>query len=313
MKANKLFGIVSLMLLAVLAVAGAASALPTIDKVEVDGTTVFEDQVNRLDVEAGNQIEVEVWLTSAESNDNVRVTAEIAGYEHSDDSDISDKTDSFKVEANATYKKTLMLSLPEDADDDSYKLRIIVEDRNSDEIVQNYNLVLNVPRHKLAIDDVILYPEGTVTAGQALLVTVNLENYGQKDQDDVRVHATVPMLGIGATDIVDEIESDDSETSEELFMRIPADAKAGDYTLKIDVDYNDGHDSVSKTVTFNVAAAPAPKTDVVVQQAPVTPVQVQPEKSMLRSVLEGVLLVLVGLLVIVAIILGVSKLSSKDE
>ncbi|MBI4151025.1 hypothetical protein HY492_02785 [Candidatus Woesearchaeota archaeon] len=308
MKTNKLFSIVSLMLFAVLA-ASAVSAVPTIDRVEVDDTQLNENQVNYLSVETGSQVTVDIWLTSNEDNDNIRVEAFITGSDDNDD--VSAKTSLFSVEDNATYKKSLTLTLPQTADEDRYSLRVIVSDRNGDEIVQNYNLVLDEPRHDLAIEDVIFYPNGNVQAGQAFLSTVRLENFGQKDENDVKVMVSIPELGISATDYINEIESDDEESTEEMYMRIPSTAKTGTYQVKIDVWYNDGHDTLSKSMSVDVDALPPAPAPVV--QVPVTPVTpVVAEKSMLRSVLEGVLLVLVGLLVIVAIILGVSKLSSNE-
>ncbi len=309
MKTNKLFSIVSLMLFAVLA-ASAVSAVPTIDRVEVDDTQLNANQVNYLSVETGSQITVDVWLTSNEDNDNIRVEAFISGSDDNDD--VSAKTSLFQVEDNATYKKSLTLILPQTADEDRYKLRVIVSDRNGQETVQNYNLVFDEPRHDLAIEDVIFYPNGNVQAGQAFLSTVRLENFGQKDENDVKVMVSIPELGISATDYINEIESDDEESTEEMYMRIPSTAKTGTYQVKIDVWYNDQHDTLSKSMSVDVDALPAAPAPAVVQ-APTTPViPVVAEKSILRSVLEGVLLVLVGLLVIVAIILGVSKLSSNE-
>ncbi len=311
MKTNKLFGIVALMIFAVLA-AGAVSAVPTIDRVEVDDTTLSQNQVNYLSVETGSTIMVDVWLTSTETNNNIRVEAFITGTENDD---VSDSTDLFHVEPNATYKKTLTLVLPADSDEDKYSLRIIVSDRNGQERIQNYNLILDEPRHDLAIEDVVFYPENSVTAGQALLTTVRVENFGQKDENDVKVQVSIPALGVSATDYIDSIDSDDQEDTEEMYIRIPTSAKTGEYQVKIDVWYNDGHDSISKTMLVNIDAAPEQKTTTTTTVVTTTaqPVPVVAEKSMLRSVLEGVLLVLVGLLVIVAIILGVSKLSSRDE
>lgn len=310
MKANKLLGMISLMLFAVLA-AGAVSAVPTIDRVEVDDTTLNQNQVNYLSVETGSTITVDVWLTSTEDNNNVRVEAFITG---SENDDVSDKTDLFRVEPNSTYKKTLTLALPADTDEDKYSLRIIVSDRNGQERIQNYNLVLDEPRHDLEIKDVLFYPESYVTAGQALLTTVRVENFGQKDENDVKVTVSIPELGVSASDYIDSVDSDDQEDTEEMYIRVPSTAKTGEYQVKIDVWYNDGHDVVSTTQMVSIQAAPEQKAPepVVITTTPQA-VPVAPEKSMLRSVLEGVLLVLVGLLVIVAIILGVSKLSSKDE
>lgn len=298
------------MLFAVLA-ASAVIAVPTIDRVEVDDTQLSQNQVNYLSVETGSQVTVDVWLTSNEDNDNIRVEAFITGSDDNDD--VSAKTSLFSVEDNASYKKSLTLTLPQTADEDRYSLRIIVSDRNGQETVQNYNLVFDEPRHELDIQDVTFYPFSNVQAGQALLTSVRLENFGQKDEQDVKVQVSIPELGISASDYINEIESDDEESTEEMYMRIPASAKSGTYQVKIDAWYNDGHDSISKVMTIDVEALPVVAAPVVVT-TPVTPVTpVVAEKSMLRSVLEGVLLVLVGLLVIVAIILGVSKLSSKDD
>lgn len=304
----KLFGIVAFMLIAVFA--GAVSALPTIDRVDIDDTTVFENQINRLDIEVGNSIDVEVWLNSDAEYRNVQVEAEITGYEHDD---LSDKTELFDTEADATYKKNLRISLPEDVDKDSYQLRIILTDRNSGAVIQNYNLLLDRARHSMVIEDVTFYPENAVTAGQALLATVRVENFGQKDEDNVKVHVSLPELGSGAWDVIDEVESDDQEGTEEMYIRIDPDVETGEYTVLIEVEYNDGHSVVSQTDSISILAKPAPTVTQVVVQPPVDPVEpTTPVKSTLRSILEGILLVLVGLLVVVAIILGVSKLGSSE-
>jgi uncharacterized membrane protein len=313
MKANKLFGIVTLMLLTMFAVAGAVSALPSVDKVEVDGTTVFENQINRLSLENGNTFAVNVWLTSTEAADNVRVEAQITGYEHGS---ISDTSDLFATQENTTYKKSLSLSLPADAQSDSYQLRITVTDRNSGAVVQDYSLVLDQPRHDVIVKDVVFSPEGSVIAGQALLTSVRVQNFGQKDETNVRVHVSIPELGVSATSYISKVRGDNhQEDTEEMYIRIPSDVKTGDYQVKVDVSYNDDHDSASATRAVSIEAAPvkAAPAPVVVTTTPVASTPAPAEKSTLRSVLEGILLVLVGLLVIVAIILGVSKLSSKDE
>ena len=304
--------IVSLMLLAVFAFAVTASALPAVDKVEVDDTTVFENQINRLSLEAGQEFDVDVWLTAAAKSKNVRVEAEITGYEHDRTEGIDDKTELFDVEANTTYKKTLTLSIPADSEEDSYKVRVTVTDRNSAAVIQTYNIVIDMPRHKIAVQDVVLYPENSIVAGQALLASVRLENFGQKDESDVRVHVSVPELGMSSTDYISSIDAGDEEETEEMYMRVPADAKAGQYMVKVDVEYNDGRDTISSTAVVSVEAAPQ-KEIVVTAVTPITPAPQMPEKSMLRKVLEGILLVLIGLLVIVVIILAVSKLSQKDE
>lgn len=250
MKATKLIPIMVLFL--VLAVC--ASALPiTIDKVKIDGEELQPNEENRLDLERGQDIDVDVYFTVPEDQENLEVMAFISGYEYNDVDPISDHVGPFSAEANVRYHKELTLQLPEDAEEDNYKLRIIVADRYGEETIQSYNLKLDIPRHGLKIQDVILNPELNVKAGTALLAQVRLENKGEKEQEDVRVTVAIPELGVSATDYVDEIEdTDDSEETEEIYLRIPECAKKGIYEVKVTAEYADGRKEVTTTKSINI-------------------------------------------------------------
>jgi uncharacterized membrane protein len=265
MKAKKTFVLFAVALFAI-ALAGAAFALPiTIDEVKVDGTELQPDATNRLSIDRGEEFDIRITLSGTALHEDIVAQALIAGYEH-DDSGLSDIVGPFKVEANTTYTKKLTLTLPEDIDEDSYKLRLMFTDRNSEEVIENFNLKIDKERHDVVVDDIILYPQNTVDAGSALLVTVRAENFGDKDEDDVRVRVSMPELGVSATDYIDEIESDDTEETEELYLRIPRETPAGDYELKAVIEFNDQHDSVEKSIIVHVegdetyVATTAPKT-----------------------------------------------------
>lgn len=251
MNATKL---IPIMVLFLILAAASASALPvSIEKVKIDGEELQPNEPNRLDIERGQDIDVDVYFTVAEDQENLEVTAFISGYEYNYVDPISDHAGPFSAEANVKYHKELKLQLPADAEKDDYKLRIIIADRYGEEIIQSYNLKIDVPRHGLQIQDVILNPELNVKAGSALLAQVRLENKGEKSQEDVKVTVEIPELGVSGTDYVDEIEDiDESEETEEIYLRIPECAKKGIYEVKITAEYANGREEVTQIKSINV-------------------------------------------------------------
>ncbi len=240
----------------VLSLAGIVQALPvTINEVEIDDTVIQPNAVNRLDLERGEEYDVRVKLTPIANIDNVEVRVFISGYEYNDVEEISDKTTVFDADANVTYVKKFTIKIPDEVDEDDYKLRVIVSDRFNDELLQSYNLKIDVPRNALAIEDVVLSPSNAVKAGSALLATVRVENKGEKSQDDVKVTVSIPALGISGTEYIEEIDNDDEEEeTEEIFLRIPRCTKAGSYDVNVDVEYSQNHRKVSQKKTISVLA-----------------------------------------------------------
>ncbi len=275
----KHLGLLALMLVMASIFSGAASAADVpvyVKEVKIDGTFIRPYDVNRLGIERGDEIEVKVVLTSLGSAANVQVEAEIKGYEYDDKEQTSDITHTFDVEPNVTYVKTLNVPVPSRIEEDSYKLRITITDRDNDEITLNYNLKIDAPRHELVIRDIVLTPEDEITAGRALLATVRVKNMGDRDEDSVKVTVSIPSLGLSASDYIDEVESGDSETSQELYLRIPACAEAGDYDVVAEVEYDDGYEDASKTASITVqesdvceasAAASSSEPEVVIGSA----------------------------------------------
>ena len=242
-----------LVMAAVLAGAAFADYVPvTIDDVKVEGDSLLPWDVNRLSIERGDEIEVKVIMTAYASAENVQVEAEIRGYEYDDREETSDTSHVFDVESNVTYTKRLKVPIPENIDEDSYKLRVTVADRYNDEVIQNYNLVIEAPRHSMSIRDIVLTPENEVKAGRALLATVRVKNMGDRDEESVKVTVSIPSLGLTASDYIDEVESDDSETSEELYLRIPACAEGGFYDVIAEVEYDEGYESATKATSIEV-------------------------------------------------------------
>ncbi len=230
---------------------GASAAQVVISDVELNEDSLSPTATNFVrDVQRGDQFTVKVHLYSTEPLSDVQVSGEIRGYDHTDL--IDDITSVFDMKANVTYVKKLSLSLPQRMGQDRYKLRIHVEDRDSNTYEQTYELEVDTARHSIVIQDVLLNPFDNVKAGSALLSTIRLKNYGEVTEEGIKMKFSIPALGVSASDYMDKLKSDESASSEELYLRIPACTKEGDYTWTAEVSYHDGEKTTSKSGSVHV-------------------------------------------------------------
>ncbi len=239
--------LLALLLLSIVALTVQVAALPvSVEWIKINGDIVESGE--RLEVERSQILDVKVKFTALADAENIRAEAFIQGYEHRL---IIDETPIFDITQGNTYTKSLKIKLPDEMDRDDYVLRVIMSDRTGP--LSTFQLALDVStaRHSLSIDDVSLSPGSTVEAGRSLLTTVRLDNMGQKDED-VKVTVSMPELSISQVDYVDQLESDDARTSEELFLRIPRCAKPGEYTLVVKVEYNEMNSVVTSQKTITV-------------------------------------------------------------
>ena len=261
-----LLAIVSLVLTSVSVLADSPNY--NITRVEVNDVLL---QGRVLDIERTDSLSIEVELEVSADTDDVRVEAEIEGYEFGD---IKDKSEIFDAEAGRTYKKTLTLEIPDDLQaSKTYTLRIEASDPDNQEVIE-VQLGIDEKRHFLRIFDVILRPQGSVESGKPVFATVRVENLGEKKERDIEVRVSVPQLGIVARDYINElvtefeesITSDDDEessaSSNELMLRIPDDTKTGVYDLLVEVLYNRGHSKVVQRIPLAVEGKKVEQTPI---------------------------------------------------
>lgn len=325
MNIKNIFGTICLVLVALLVVATGVSAnsIPlSIEKAEINDIEISSSDVNRLDLERNQEFELKLTLLSEESVKNVEVLAFISGYEYNKVERISDSTPLFDADKDVRYVKKLRLRLPDEVEKDDYKLRVVVSDRNGEEVVETFSLKLDVPRHKLKIQDVTLFPGDVVKGDQAVLAKVRLKNKGEKSEKDVKVTVSLPDLGLKGTDFVDKVDVEEEEDSEEIYLKLPKCATAGTHNMIVEVSYDNEHQKVSATKTLTVEENKACKEASTSAQATSQPaVGTQPadnteapvQKSRLRSALELVLIVMLALLVVIGLVIGFSKLREDEE
>lgn len=238
-------------------------------QVKIDNEDIGENDI--LYVERGQDIDVDVRFTPDSDFKDVRVKAWLGGYEYDD---IRDVSSIFDVEEGVTYKKSLSITIPEDIeikddeDDDMDTFELRVEIFNDDDSIEDeFILRLKEQRHRLAIQDVIFRPSSSVQAGQSLFATVRVENLGDKKEEDIKVTVSIPELGISQRTYIDELTSNEEDnedeessmSSEEIYLRIPQDAKTGFYDINVDVEYSRGHEVVSSPGKIYVVGTAAPE------------------------------------------------------
>ena len=222
----------------------------------VTGLLEFE----HLSVEEGQALDIKVGLTAfgrTGAND-IEVDAKISGYDKvSNDEDISDSTELFDLAAGTTKYVTLHVTVPRGVEKNDYTLRLRVLDRNSPAWELEIPLAFEPSRHGFDIADVSFSPSLNVKAGRSLLANVLLENFGDKNQRDVKVTVAIPALGVSSTEYVDVVNNDDNidyEDVPEMFLSIPANAEAGDYQVVVTAQYDRLRRTVTKIFTAQVVA-----------------------------------------------------------
>jgi len=253
MKQDKImcFALAILVLFAAIAMQVSAAGA-TITKVEINDVIVDPSGTTRLNIERGEDLEITVQLSGVQNEKNVEVEAFIAGYEYHDYESVADTTHTFDVEQGVVYKKTMKIRLPTNVDTDNYKLRIVVSGRYSTADLYNYNLKISTARHAMYIKDIVTSPDQEVQAGRAMLTTLRILNNGEKDEEGIKAEVSIPALGISATHYIDQLDADESTTTEEMYLRIPACTKEGTYTLKATVTYDEGYEKATKEMSIQV-------------------------------------------------------------
>lgn len=241
------FSIMALMSLGVMV----SAANPTVEYVRINGD--IHESGDTLVVERGDELTIRVKLQADNmSHRDVEVQADILGYEYNDRTDdLSDSSSIFDLDAGETKFETLTLKIPARADKDVYDLRVRVASRSGPSVEERYTLSLKGVRHELELRDVLLHPR-IVEAGSSLLVSARVTNRGEKHEDNIRVTASIPALGLTDIDYMGELRAGASRTSEELFMRIPACARPGVYTVELELEYDEGFERITSEETVEI-------------------------------------------------------------
>jgi len=251
---TRIIGNLMIFLACMLALAGIASAqIPVnLDKVWVEGVELAPGSLTTLNLERGQDINLDFKVTANGTAKDVQIKASLRGYEYNDHERTSDTTHVFDVKPNITYRKSLELEAPDRMDDDFYKLRITVMDRYNNEHSYSFNLKISAERHEIQIKDILFSPENGIRGGKYFQAKLRIKNNGAKDEESVKISASIPDLGISGSVYIDNIEAGDTESSEEIWLTIPECAEPDFYQVVVKATYDEGYETVTRNKLFTV-------------------------------------------------------------
>ena len=271
MKKFKALSVLALFVLSIFAVAIPAYAeVPLeITDVLVNGKSVFaftDEDGDTKKIFLDDKLEIEVDLRGTEKDTKLSVEATLRGTKYSD----SDITNLFTLGAGQHTTAKLALDVSKKIQPGVYAL-VIRLDNDKNVQTSTYYLAIEPSTERVDIVDVLFSPSYEVKAGYTLITNVKLRNYGEYSQRDVKVTVSMPELAKAATaSAYLDIKSEESKTTEDLWFRIPADAKNGEYDVVISVLDEDGEELVSETRKIEVvggeSAAETGKTVVAFSQ-----------------------------------------------
>lgn len=241
-KTLSIIGLVTLLL-----ISAVAQATPTIQEVKINGDIVTTNE--QLVVKRGETLDITVKVKALAPEKNVRIEAYIDGYEYESYEPISDSSDIFDMDTNDAEVTHLTIHIPLKAEKDYYDLKVRVGTRTGSSIENTYFLNLKGERHEIAIKDILMTSE--IAAGRGLFTNVRIQNFGQKTEEDVTVKVRIPELNIEEFTTVQELEADDSTTTEDVVLFINECTKPGDYDVIAEVYFNE-YDKVTRTETITV-------------------------------------------------------------
>ena len=265
MNAKKLM-VSMVMIASVLLLVSSVSAM-TVQTIDKEFTPSVDVRVNdiltadNVRLVAGETIEVEVRFTPSMDDKDVIVTAILdTGKEK-----VEASTPEFRASAGSRYVKYMTLTVPNELDDElTGEATLEIEFEGEDGESNSEEIILTVERAQY--DSVVksINVENNVEAGDTVSVEFVVRNTGYYDLDDTYVTVSISELGIEKsmylgdifalegerryetygngsvirTDIIGDEDNEDT-MSGTLYLKVPYTAKAGTYSVDVEMSSDD--------------------------------------------------------------------------
>ncbi len=228
--------------------------------VKVNGDTIEQGDI--LSVERGEILYVKASVGADDDMEDVKLRAWIGGY----DDEIEDESEMFDLVYNEDTQQmvkrteTLQMELPADMDsDEEYTLNVELLGKKGSLTKQSVELRIDRTRHNLNIMDIDVEPSMSLVAGETVEARARVKNVGDKKEEDIKVLAEIPELGVFERVYIEELcsyEEDDedcesSDWSPWLSFELPEDAE-GEYDLYITVLYDNERYEETEIVELSV-------------------------------------------------------------
>lgn len=268
MKKNIFVVLVALMIAVVSSTLVSATAPIQIVDVEVNGVKLSDALTNDLDVNRGEEMDIDVWVVSTGEVEDAYFEVSLNGYRYGKyERDLVHDDKQIDLPANRTRRYSFNLEAPVKIGTEAYDIQIEISDKKGPDVEALYPVSFGTLENEdaIVIKDFTVSPSSVVEAGRPLSFKVKVKNYGNDVLDDVSVKVSIPELGIADDEHMDNLDAEETETFEELLLRIPRCAEPGTYTAQALVKF-DEYESVMKTMVITVLESGAcevadPKAD----------------------------------------------------
>jgi len=230
----------------------------SVSSVKINGDTF--NNGDRLRVNRGDKLQIRVGVKAGSIDvKDAEIEASINGYRYSkyERDMVTDYTSTFDLGPSESDYFTLNLQVPTDIQENDALLRLRVVDRNNPAIEYTYQLVIygTNRENSVQIQDFFISPSETIDAGRALSFKLKVKNYGDTNLDDVSVEVAIPELNLNTFETLNTLNAEDTKSFEALLLRIPSDAKSGQYNVVATVHF-DKYESTTqaKQITVNSAS-----------------------------------------------------------
>ncbi|MBU0760781.1 MAG: hypothetical protein KJ600_06250 [Nanoarchaeota archaeon] len=249
---NLLVLLVSVFALAVVSAQGVNAAIQ-IDDVVINGI-----DSGTVGVTAGEYLEVEVFVSSNATHEDVTIEAWISG-----DKANSVETNPFVLTdtGSNSRRKTLTLRVPSNIDpEENLKLTVFVESEDGTSVSTQISLVADRESYTIEILSVDMQHEAD--AGESLAIDVVVKNRGRQLAEDVFLKVSIPELGLEERTYFGDLSPQDQNSPAEkedaverrTYLRIPANVEPGLYTVNLEVFDADSFDVVERRVLIGGGA-----------------------------------------------------------
>ena len=220
-----------LFLASVISAADFSGVMVTIDDITADDASVI----------AGELITVKVYFNSNTFESNIKVKAEIEG----EKLDVDEITTSFDVEPGRTYKKSLVLKVPNELKNDiSDDAELNIKIYGGDSQTFEDTFTIRIQRASYDVGFMSVSTSQTIEAGKLFPIDIVLKNTGYNDLDDLYVTVSIPELNAKKSayfgDLISVEDDDNDDTLRgRIFLQLPFSAKQGTYSLNVEARNSD--------------------------------------------------------------------------
>ena len=227
-----------------------------VDRCEVKNPNLeisVKDPDDGDEFEIGEKIGVSIEIKNKHTEDlDVDVDVNVYLYDIDEEDAVEKEKDSVNINSGKDKTVNFDLTIPEDTENSDFAIFVSAEGNGDGEGVfcNEQFIYVDIKRkdHEIVIKDVIMNQE-PLFPGDAIDLTVEVQNKGSEDED-VYVEIKNSELGILKKSEEFELEryGDSDEETKILSIRVPSNAREGDYDLEIRIVADETEDSRTATV-----------------------------------------------------------------